>query len=76
MQSYSAVWDQDFTGFYMAVQAPIMIAAAPEDVLRPYLARAAELRPDAVVLDIAGHNFEPDLDTATLVSGLRRFITE
>ncbi len=76
VQSYSAVWDQDFTGFYMAVKAPIMIAAAPEDVLRPYLARAAELRPDALVLDVTGHNFEPDLDTATLVAGLRGFIAE
>lgn len=76
VQSYSAVWQQDFTSFYMAVKVPLMIAAAPEDVLRPYLERAVQLRPDAVVLDITGHNFEPDLDPVTLADALRRFTAE
>lgn len=76
VQSYKAVWNQDFTGFYKSVKAPIMIGAAPEDVLRPYLERAAEMRPDARVIDVKGHNFEPDLDTATLAAALLDFTAE
>ena len=76
VQSYKAVWNQDFTSFYMSVKAPIMIGAAPEDVLRPYLERAAQMRPDARVIDVKGHNFEPDLDTATLVAALLEFTAE
>jgi len=75
VQSYSAVWDQDFTTFYQQVRVPMMIGAAAEDVLRPYLGRAMSLRPDARVVDLAGHNFEPDLDPATLADALRSFVS-
>lgn len=74
VQSYRAVWDQDFTSLYRQVQCPLMIMAAEDDVLYPYLARAAEIRPDAVVHPIGGANFEPDLDADTYVAGLRAFI--
>lgn len=74
VQSYAAVWTQDFTGFYKRVQCPIMIMAAADDVLHPYLARAAEIRPDATVHPISGANFEPDFDVDNYVAGVRAHI--
>lgn len=74
VQAYAAVWTQDFTAFYKAVACPLMIMAAEDDVLHPFLARAAEMRPDARVLPIRGANFEPDLDADTFAAGLLDFI--
>lgn len=74
VQSYKAVWGQDFTGFYRDVRCPILIMAAPDDVLRPYLDRAAEIRPDAVRHEVDGANFEPDLDPDGFVAGLAPFL--
>ena len=54
----------------------MMIAAAPDDVLYPYLARAAEMRPDARVLPVDGANFEPDLDAENFSAGLAAFLEE
>lgn len=76
VQSYNAVWGQDFTGFYKQVGCPLMIMAAPEDVLYPFLGRAREIRPDAKVLDITGANFEPDLDPDTFAKGVATFFAE
>lgn len=75
VQAYGAVWTQDFTHFYTTVACPLLIMAAQDDVLHPYLARAAELRPDAEVLPIGGANFEPDLDAETFAAGLAAFLT-
>lgn len=74
VQSYRAVWGQDFPLFYRAVTCPILIGAAPDDVLHPYLARAAEMRPDAQVLPLDGANFEPDLDADRFAAGLDAFL--
>lgn len=74
VQSYNAVWDQDFLTLYKAIDIPLLIGAAPDDVLRPYLDRAAELRPDAVLVEIDGANYEPDLDPDTLANGLKAFL--
>lgn len=74
VQSYGGVWKQDFPKHYLAARCPIMIAAAEDDVLYPYLQRAADMRPDARVLPIGGANFEPDLDVDTYVAGLEEFI--
>lgn len=73
VQAYAAVWDHDFTNCFQRVQCPIMVMAAPDDVLFPYLGRAAAARPDVTVLDIAGANFEPDLDSETFSAGLAAF---
>ncbi|KKW91297.1 alpha/beta fold hydrolase [Sphingobium chungbukense] len=75
VQSYNAVWGQDFTRFYRELACPILIMAAPQDVLRPYLDRAREIRPDARVLDIAGANFEPDLDPDRFAHGIAAFFS-
>ena len=75
VQSYNAVWGQDFPFYYRQVTCPIMIGAAPDDVLHPYLERAAAMRPDARVLPLSGANFEPDLDADTFAAGLADFLT-
>jgi pimeloyl-ACP methyl ester carboxylesterase len=74
VQSYGAVWTQDFPHFYQAVKCPMMIGAAQDDVLHAYLERAAEMRPDARVLPLGGANFEPDLDADNFADGLRSFL--
>ncbi|MBL0923097.1 MAG: alpha/beta fold hydrolase [Sphingomonadaceae bacterium] len=73
VQSYNAVWDQDFAGMYQAIKAPLLIAAAEEDVLYPYLDRAKQMQPNANVLAVTGANFEPDLDADTVANGLKEF---
>lgn len=74
VQSYGAVWTQDFPAFYKAVKCPLMIGAAKDDVLHAYLDRAREQRPDAQVLPLDGANFEPDLDPDTFANGLAAFL--
>ena len=75
VQSYNAVWGQDFPQYYRAVTCPMLIGAAPDDVLFPYLERAHTMRPDAEVLTIDGANFEPDLDAERLATGLAAFLS-
>lgn len=74
VQSYSAVWDQDFLGIYTRLDLPLLIGAAPDDVLYAFLGRAQELQPAAQVVELAGANFEPDLDAETLSQALRTFL--
>jgi pimeloyl-ACP methyl ester carboxylesterase len=74
VQSYSAVWTQDFPAFYQAVRCPLLIGAAPDDVLHPFLERAKMMRPDAEVLELSGANFEPDLDADRFAGGLAEFL--
>jgi pimeloyl-ACP methyl ester carboxylesterase len=74
VQSYNAVWDQDFLGMYKRLDLPLLIGAAPDDVLHAFLGRAQELQPGAHVVDLAGANFEPDLDAETLSRALRSFL--
>lgn len=76
VQSYAAVWEQDFTSLYKKVSCPILIGAASEDVLRPYLERARKIRPAAEVLEIEGADFEPDLDAENFADGLAEFLTK
>jgi pimeloyl-ACP methyl ester carboxylesterase len=74
VQSYSAVWDQDFLGMYKRLAVPLLIGAAADDVLHPFLERARALQPGAKVVDLEGANFEPDLDAETLAAALRQFL--
>lgn len=73
VQSYAAVWDQDFPAFFERVQCPIQAMAAADDVLFPYLDRAKAARPDTRIVEIGGANFEPDLDAATFAAALNAF---
>jgi pimeloyl-ACP methyl ester carboxylesterase len=74
VQSYGAVWDQDFTAFYREISCPLLIGAAPDDVLYAFLERAQSIRPDAMVMPLDGANFEPDLDPTGVANGLTRFL--
>ena len=74
VQSYNAVWEQDFKGQYEKLDCPLLIAAAPEDVLYPFLERARAIQPAAVVLGVTGANYEPDLDAVTVADGLANFL--
>lgn len=74
VQSYAAVWKQDFSALYAQVRCPLLIGAAPDDVLFPYLERAKEQRPDAEVIALSGANYEPDLDPDTFAAGLAAFL--
>lgn len=76
VQSYAAVWDQDFTAAYRRVACRLLVMAAPDDVLFPFLERAVALRPDAATHPVSGANFEPDLDSATVAEALAAFIGE
>ncbi len=76
VQSYNAVWDQDFLAIYKSLKIPLLIGAAEDDVLFPYLERAKELQPSAQVVDLQGANFEPDLDAETLAGALRDFLSQ
>jgi pimeloyl-ACP methyl ester carboxylesterase len=75
VQSYKAVWGQDFPLYYKQIDCPMMIGAAPDDVLFAYLDRAAAMQPDARVLPLSGANFEPDLDADNFSAGLADFLT-
>ncbi len=76
VQAYAAMWAQDFAGLYRQLRCPLMIAAAPDDVLHPFLERARSMQPDAEVLAVKGGSFEPDLDAETVAAGLATFLTK
>jgi len=73
-QAYSAVWDQDWSGFFRQVSCPILIMCAPDDVLAPYFERAQQMRADAIAVALQGANFEPDLDAGGIAAALRGFL--
>ena len=73
-QTYSAVWDYDFTKPYQEVTCPILLMAAPDDVLEPYLKRSAELQPNAKIVKIKGANYEPYLDAQQLGLVIQKFL--
>jgi len=75
-RTYSAVWDYDFTTPYKNATCPILLMTAPDDALHPYLARAQELQPDAMVAEVTGANFEPDLDAEGLVQAVGDFLAK
>lgn len=74
-KTYMAVWDYDFTTPYKAATCPILLMAAADDVLHPYLERAREMQPGAVVAPVTGANFEPELDPDGIVKALRNFLS-
>lgn len=76
VQAYNAVWGQDFAGFLRDVRTPLLLLAAPDDVLYPFLERALAMRPDARSFPLAGANFEPDLDPDSFAQGLASFLAD
>ncbi|MEQ9010607.1 alpha/beta hydrolase [Algiphilus sp.] len=75
VQAYNAVWDQDFPALLARLRCPMLMMAAKDDVLWPYLERAATAHPEARVAVLGGSNFEPDLDPDGTAAALRDFLT-
>lgn len=73
VQAYAAVWDHDFTACFERVVCPMLVMAAPDDVLFPYLSRALASRPEVSTLQVSGANFEPDLDADAFSAGVAAF---
>jgi pimeloyl-ACP methyl ester carboxylesterase len=72
--AYNAVWDSDQAALLPRVRCPLLLAAAPDDVLAPCLERALRARPDARTAPLAGANFEPDLDPDGCVAAMTAFL--
>ncbi len=72
--AYNAVWDSDQAALLARVSCPLLVAAAPDDVLMPCLDRVAAARPDAMVAVLDGANFEPDLDPQGCVDAMLAFL--
>jgi pimeloyl-ACP methyl ester carboxylesterase len=73
-QTYSSVWDYDFTTPYKNATCPILVMAAQEDVLYPYLQRAKDLQPGATLVELTGANYELELDTDGVVQAIKNFL--
>lgn len=71
---YRAIWDQDFTGLYRTVRAPLLIMCSPDDVLWTIYPRARELRPDARAVEIGGSNFQTDEVPRQVADALAAFV--
>ena len=74
-QTYSAVWDYDFTTPYKNVTCPILIMAADDDVLYPYLDRSRKLNSKAEFVESFGANYEPTLDSVNMSSQISKFLS-
>lgn len=76
LKVYSVIWDQDFTELYQRVECPMAIMCSEGDVLWPMFERARSIRPDAVAVEIAGTNFQPDEAPEAVASTLHGFIAQ
>lgn len=71
---YTKIWDQDFTALYRKVTCPMLIMCSPNDVLWTLFARAQEIRPDAVAVEIPGNNFQTDEAPHEIAAALKNFL--
>ena len=70
--AYAAVWNQDALALLPRIACPVLMMAAPDDMLFPYLERALTACPNATAAALsAGANFEPDLAPAEVAAALR-----
>jgi len=75
--AYAAVWGQDFAALYACIACPMLIMAAPDDILFAFFERARRLRPDAAALVLErGANFEPDLAPGAVAEAIRQHIAQ
>ena len=73
--AYAAVWEQDFATLYARIACPMLIMAAPDDILFAFFDRARTQRPDATAIVLReGANFEPDLASDEVAEAIRRHI--
>ena len=71
---YRCVWDYPFEEFYMKLTCPMLVMAAPDDVLYQGYLRSKAARPDAVAVELKGSNFEPHLDPVGTSTAIRGFL--
>ena len=72
---YGCVWDYPFDDFIAKLTCPVMLMAAPDDVLYLGYQRTVEAMPDAMAIEVKGSNFEPCLDPEGVSNGIHRFIS-
>lgn len=72
---YRQIWDQDFGALFAKVACPMLIMCSEKDVLWTLFARAKEMRPDAMAVQLPGSNFQPDEAPAELGHEMKRFLS-
>jgi len=73
---YGAVWAQDAEKLYAAVQCPILLMCARDDVLIKYFGYVKSLRPDVRAVEVQGANFSPDRDVDGVGRHWKQFLEE
>lgn len=73
---YGCVWDYPFEDFFMRLKCPILLMAAPDDVLYPGYLRAKEARPEVCAVELRGSNFEPHLDPDGTSGAIANFLVQ
>lgn len=71
---YRCVWDYPFDDFIAKLSCPVLLMAAPDDVLYLGYQRTKEVMPDAMAIELKGANFEPNLDPEGVNAAIRRFL--
>lgn len=71
---YGCVWDFPFEDYFLRLTCPVLLLAAPDDVLYPGYQRAKAARPDCAAVELTGSNFEPYLDPLGTADAIRNFI--
>jgi pimeloyl-ACP methyl ester carboxylesterase len=71
---YGCIWDFPFERFFMDLTCPILLMAAPDDVLYKGFQRSREARPDCAAVELTGSNFEPYLDPEGTAGAIRAFL--
>lgn len=71
---YGCVWDYPFEQYFMALRCPVLLMAAPDDVLFAGYQRSHAARPDCAAVELSGSNFEPYLDARGTSAAIRAFL--
>lgn len=71
---YRCVWDYPFDDFIAALRCPVLLMAAPDDVLYLGYQRTCEAMPEAMAVELKGANFEPNLDPDGVAAAVREFL--
>ncbi|MEM7543676.1 MAG: alpha/beta hydrolase, partial [Pseudomonadota bacterium] len=71
---YECVWDYRFDEFIQALECPVLLMAAPDDVLHIAFENTRRALPNAHAVELKGANFEPNLDPEGTSSAVRNFL--
>lgn len=72
-QMHHAIWNFNEIEALRKTKAPSLILCSEDDVMYPFLNKAIDCRPDAIVETILGKNLEPDLDAKNIAVHLMEF---